>query len=60
MEDKSEVFDLKKTQVAVNRMIALFAEMGLTIAECCKAAKVLDATFKAEYPEVYRLMNGKQ
>lgn len=60
MDDKNEVFDLKKTQAAVNRMIALFAEMGLTIAECCKAANVLNATIKANYPEVYRLMNGRK
>ena len=52
------VFDLGKTQEAIKRAIELFAELELTIAETAHAVNVLNATVKAEYPDVYRLMNG--
>ena len=60
MEEKDDVFKLERVQEAVDSVIGLFADRGLTIAECCKAVKVLDVTFKAEYPEVYKLMNGQK
>ena len=59
MEENNDVFKLERVQEAVDSVIGLFADRGLTVAECCKAVKVLDVTFKAEYPEVYKLMNGK-
>lgn len=58
--DEAAVFDLEKAQEAIKRAIELFAELELTIAETAHAVNVLNATIRAEYPEVYRLMNGQK
>lgn len=57
---ESAVFDVGKAQEAIKRTIELFAELELTIAETAHAVNVLNATIRAEYPEVYRLMSGKK
>lgn len=53
----SEVFVPEKAQEGIKRALDAFAELELTVAEATHAVICLNASFKANYPEVYRLMS---
>lgn len=57
MDNETQVaFDRDKTLKAINRVIDLFAEMNLTVAEAVHVAAVLNESIKAKYPKEYEIM----
>lgn len=58
--DERPVFDLKRAQEAIRRLVDVMGELELTAAEACHAVKCVDAALKAEYPEAYELMSGNK
>lgn len=55
---EDRVFDSEKAKEGIKKAIDAFAELGLTVAEATHAVICLNATFKASYPEVYRIMSA--
>lgn len=56
MDDAPVMFDHDKELEAINRVIDLFAEMKLTVAEVVHVTAVLNESMKAKYPEEYEIM----
>lgn len=54
----ADVLDSKKVDDAIDRMIEMFAEEELTVAECIKAVRAVDASLKSTHPDVYRILAG--
>lgn len=55
----AEVVDSKKVEEGIDDVLDLFAADELTVAECIKVARSVDATLKANYPEAYEIIAGK-
>lgn len=53
---EGDVFDKDRAQGAMKAVIELFADRELTAAEAIHVIRCLAATFKANYPDAFKIM----
>ena len=56
MDDEKPAINQKMVDIAIDGILGVFADHGLTVAECIKAVTAVDRTLKAKYPAAYDIL----
>ena len=58
--EETRVLDPEKVKDAIDEMLVAIAGLSLTVTEAIKAVRAVDASFRANYPELYEYLEKSE